>query len=621
MAEEKKSPKKLNYASAWQEAKALMWQHRGTLAIGLFLVLINRVVGFVLPLSPKFLGDRIIEDNRPDLLIPLALAGIAAVLIQSVTSFGLSQLVSVAAQRAIARMREEVQAHVVRLPVSYFDSTKSGILISRIMNDPEGIRNLIGTGLVQLVGGTVTAAIALVILLSLHWQLTVMTIGFMALFSFVLSRAMNKLRPIFLKRGEITADVTGRLGETLGGVRLVKTYVAEEREREVFAEGVVRLFRNIASTITGTSAVTAISTLVVGAVTITILIIGGRGILDGTWKVTDLFTYVLVVGWMVTPLVQLASVGTQITEALAGLDRVHELRNMATEDDEDEQRTPIDDVEGAITFENVWFEYEPGVPVLRDVSFHSPAGTTTALVGPSGSGKSTLIGLVMAFHRPTSGRILVDGRDLADLRLRDYRRQLGVVMQDNFLFDGTIRENITYSKPDATDEEVRNAGRIAHCDEFVSRFEKGYDTVVGERGVKLSGGQRQRVAIARAILADPRGLVLDEATSSLDSESEALIQDGLRSLRRGRTTFVIAHRLSTIQSADQILVLDDGEIVERGTHRELLHAGGLYRRLYERQQGLMRDLFINPGEDPVPETEDDARTAAARVAARTGQRL
>ncbi len=621
MAEEKKSPKKLNYASAWQEAKALMWQHRGTLAIGLFLVLINRVVGFVLPLSPKFLGDRIIEDNRPDLLIPLALAGIAAVLIQSVTSFGLSQLVSVAAQRAIARMREEVQAHVVRLPVSYFDSTKSGILISRIMNDPEGIRNLIGTGLVQLVGGTVTAAIALVILLSLHWQLTVMTIGFMALFSFVLSRAMNKLRPIFRKRGEITADVTGRLGETLGGVRLVKTYVAEEREREVFAEGVVRLFRNIASTITGTSAVTAISTLVVGAVTITILIIGGRGILDGTWKVTDLFTYVLVVGWMVTPLVQLASVGTQITEALAGLDRVHELRNMATEDDEDEQRTPIDDVEGAITFENVWFEYEPGVPVLRDVSFHSPAGTTTALVGPSGSGKSTLIGLVMAFHRPTSGKILVDGRDLADLRLRDYRRQLGVVMQDNFLFDGTIRENITYSKPDATDEEVRNAGRIAHCDEFVSRFEKGYDTVVGERGVKLSGGQRQRVAIARAILADPRVLVLDEATSSLDSESEALIQDGLRSLRRGRTTFVIAHRLSTIQSADQILVLDDGEIVERGTHRELLQAGGLYRRLYERQQGLMRDLFINPGEDPVPETEDDARTAAARVAARTGQRL
>ncbi|HEY0673316.1 MAG TPA: ABC transporter transmembrane domain-containing protein, partial [Longimicrobiales bacterium] len=593
MAEEKKGAKKVNYASAWQEAKALMWAHRGTLAIGLALVMINRIVGFVMPLSPKFLGDRIIEDNRPDLLMPLALAGAAAVLIQSITSFGLAQLVSVAAQRAIARMREDVQAHVVRLPVSYFDSTKSGILISRIMNDPEGIRNLIGTGLVQLVGGIFTAVIALFILLALHWPLTVATIAFMAVFSYVLSRAMNKLRPIFRKRGEITAEVTGRLGETLGGVRLVKTYVAEERERRVFADGVVRLFQNIASTITGTSAVTAVSTLVVGAVTVTILIVGGRAILDGTWKITDLFTYVLsramnklrpifrkrgeitaevtgrlgetlggvrlvktyvaeererrvfadgvvrlfqniastitgtsavtavstlvvgavtvtilivggraildgtwkitdlftyvlVVGWMVTPLVQLASVGTQITEALAGLDRVHELRSMPTEDDEDEKRAPIGDVAGEISFDHVEFEYEAGVPVLRDVSFHSPAGTTTALVGPSGSGKSTLIGLVMAFHHPTKGRVLIDNLDLSGLRLRDYRQQLGVVMQDNFLFDGTIRENIMFSNPGASDEEVRNAGRIAHCDEFVNRFEKGYDTIVGERGVKLS---------------------------------------------------------------------------------------------------------------------------------------
>ncbi|HEY0673792.1 MAG TPA: ABC transporter ATP-binding protein, partial [Longimicrobiales bacterium] len=365
----------------------------------------------------------------------------------------------------------------------------------------------------------------------------------------------------------------------------------------------------------------AVSTLVVGAVTVTILIVGGRAILDGTWKITDLFTYVLVVGWMVTPLVQLASVGTQITEALAGLDRVHELRSMPTEDDEDEKRAPIGDVAGEISFDHVEFEYEAGVPVLRDVSFHSPAGTTTALVGPSGSGKSTLIGLVMAFHHPTKGRVLIDNLDLSSLRLRDYRKQLGVVMQDNFLFDGTIRENIMFSKPGASDEEVRNAGRIAHCDEFVNRFDKGYDTIVGERGVKLSGGQRQRVAIARAILADPRVLVLDEATSSLDSESEALIQDGLRSLRRGRTTFVIAHRLSTIQSANQILVLNEGRIVERGTHRELIAAGGLYRRLYEKQQGLVHDLFINPGEDPVPEAEDDPRAAAARVAARTGQRL
>jgi subfamily B ATP-binding cassette protein MsbA len=621
MAEEKTSKKRVNYASAWQEAKALMWAHRGTLAIGLGLVMINRIVGFVMPLSPKFLGDRIIEDNRPDLLVPLALVGGLAVLIQSVTSFGLAKMVSVAAQRAIATMREEVQQHVIRLPVSYFDSTKSGILISRIMNDPEGIRNLIGTGLVQLVGGVFTAIIALIILLMLHWPLTVATIGFMALFAAVLSQAMKKLRPIFRKRGEITAEVTGRLGETLGGVRLVKTYVAETREQKVFAEGVTRLFKNIASTITGTSAVTAISTLVVGGVTVIILVIGGRAILDGRWKITDLFTYVLVVGWMVTPLVQLASVGTQITEALAGLDRVRELRNTATEDDEDAERAPVGDVNGEVAFEHVDFEYEPGVRVLHDVSFHSPAGTTTALVGPSGSGKSTLISLVMAFQRPTNGRVLVDGRDLAGLRLRDYRQQLGVVMQDNFLFDGTIRENITFSKPNASDEEVRTAGRIAHCDEFVKRFENGYDTIVGERGVKLSGGQRQRVGIARAILADPRVLVLDEATSSLDSESESLIQDGLRSLRRGRTTFVIAHRLSTIQSADQILVLDEGRIVERGKHQELMALNGLYRRLYEKQQGFVRDLFINPGEDPVPEAEDDPRAVAARVAARTGQRL
>jgi ABC-type multidrug transport system fused ATPase/permease subunit len=620
MAEEK-GKKRVNYASAWQEARALMWAHRRTLAIGLALVLVNRVVGFVMPLSPKFLGDTIIDQNRPDLLLPMAVVAGLAVLVQSVTSFTLAKMVSVAAQRAIAQMREEIQQHVIRLPVSYFDSTKSGILISRIMNDPEGIRNLIGTGLVQLVGGVITAVLALAILLALHWPLTLATLGFMGLFSFVLARAMKRLRPVFRKRGEITAEVTGRLGETLGGVRLVKTYVAEDREQRVFAEGVTRLFKNIASTITGTSAVTAVSTLVGGGVGVLILIVGGRAILDGTWKITDLFTFVMIVAWMITPMVQLASVGTQITEALAGLDRVRELRNTATEDDEDEQREPIGDLEGEVVFENVTFEYEPNVPVLHDVSFHSPSGTTTALVGPSGSGKSTLIGLVMAFQRPRQGRVLVDGRDLAGLRLRDYRRQLGVVMQDNFLFDGTIRDNIMFSKPDASDEEVRTAGRIAHCDEFVNRFEKGYDTIVGERGVKLSGGQRQRVAIARAILADPRVLVLDEATSSLDSESEALIQDGLRMLRRGRTTFVIAHRLSTIQSADQILVLNEGRIVERGRHQELLALNGLYRRLYEKQQGLVRDLFINPGEDPVPELEDDSRAAAARVAARTGQRL
>ena len=584
-------------------------------------MIINRITGLVLPLMPKILGDYVITPRRPDLLLPLAGLVAATTVVQALTSFGLSQVVSVAAQRAIATMRQTVEQHVLRLPVSYFDSTKSGVLISRIMNDPEGIRNLIGTGLVQLVGGIVTAIIAFFILLRLHWQLTMSTIGFLLVFALVISVAMKKLRPIFRKRGEISAEVTGRLGESLGGVRLVKTYVAEEREDRVFTDGVLRLFKNIASTITGTSAVEAVSRVVIGGISVMTLIVGGRSILAGTMTIYDLFTYVMLIGTMVLPLVQISSISTQITEAFAGLDRIREIRTMRTEDDEDEQRAPVGQVRGDVAFEDVHFEYEAGVPVLRGVSFSSPAGTTTALVGPSGAGKSTLLGLVMAFSRPTAGTVQVDGADLAELRLRDYRSQLGVVMQDNFLFDGTIRENIAFSKPNATEEEIRAAGRIAHCDEFVNRFEHGYDTIVGERGVKLSGGQRQRVAIARAIVADPRILLLDEATSSLDSESEALIQDGLRSLRRGRTTFVIAHRLSTIQSADQILVMDDGRIVERGTHLELLRQSGLYRRLYERQQGLVRDLFINPGEDPVPEEAEDIHEAAARVAARTAQRL
>ncbi|MGQ0562927.1 MAG: ABC transporter ATP-binding protein [Gemmatimonadota bacterium] len=619
---EEKPRRKINFENVREEAGQLVWAHRRSLAIGLVLMIINRLAGLVLPYTPKILGDYILTPGRADLLDDLALLALTATVVQVASSFGLSQVVSVAAQRAIATMRESVQRHIIRLPVSYFDSTKAGVLISRIMHDPEGIRNLIGTGIVQLVGGMITAVIAFIVLLNLHWRLTLATVVFLILFALAISIAMKRLRPIFRKRGEITADVTGRLAESLGGVRLIKTYVAEDREQHVFSEGVLRLFRNVASTITGTSAVTAFSTLVIGGISVMILYVGGNDLLAGEMKVTDLLTYVLFVGMLVAPLAQIASISTQITEAFAGLDRIREIRVLATEDEEDEARLPIEDVQGDVVFDNVSFEYEAGVPVLRDVSFHSPAGTTTALVGPSGSGKSTLIGLVMAFHRPKAGRIMTDGRDLSTLRLRDYRRQLGVVMQDNFLFDGTIRENIAFSKPDATDEEVRAAGRVAHVDEFVKRFERLYDTIVGERGVKLSGGQRQRVAIARAIVADPRILVLDEATSSLDSESEAMIQDGLRSLRKGRTTFVIAHRLSTIQSADQILVLDAGRIVERGTHAELLRNNGLYRRLYERQQGLVRDLFINPGEDPVPADQDDLHEAAARAAARTAaQRL
>ncbi|MBI4540974.1 MAG: ABC transporter ATP-binding protein [Gemmatimonadetes bacterium] len=601
MTEGTSAKKRIAMRSAWREARALVWAQRRPLAIGLVLMVINRLSGFVLPASSKFLIDEVIGQQRGELLLPLAGAALAATLVQAGTSFELARVVSIAAQRAIARTRQAMQAHVLHLPVGYFDNTKTGALISRIMNDPEGIRNLVGTGIVQLVGGLFTAAIALLVLLYLNWQLTLGALVLLGAFAAAMTIAFKRLRPIFRERWRIEADVTGRLGEALGGVRLVKVYVAEEREEGVFGAGVERLLQNIASTITGTSAVTALSTVIVGGVGVLIIVVGGRAILAGTMTLGDLVMYIFFVGMMVLPLVNIASIGTQLTEAIAGLDRLQEVRELSTEDEEDAARAALGEVTGDVAFENVSFEYLPGVPVLRQVSFTAPAGTTTALVGPSGAGKSTLIGLIMGFHRPTAGRILVAERDLATLRLREYRAQLGVVMQDNFLFDGTIRENIAYARPNATDVEIRAAGRIAHCDEFVKRFEQHYDTVVGERGVKLSGGQRQRVAIARAILADPRLLILDEATSSLDSESEALIRDGLRSLRRGRTTFVIAHRLSTIRSADHILVLDHGEIVERGTHHELLRQGGLYRRLYEKQRGLETDLFINPGEDPVPE--------------------
>ena len=618
MTASKDKKKKVNFGNAWTEARGLILEHRRILAFGLVLMVINRLAGLVLPAMPKFVLDDVIAKQRADLLLPLAGIAALATLVQAATAFGLSQVVSVAAQGLIARLRRDVQAHVLRLPVGYFDSTKSGVLISRIMNDPEGIRNLVGTGLVQLVGGIITATAALGWLIYHNWQLTVGTLALMLIFAASMSMAFKKLRPIFRQRGEITAEVTGRLAESLGGVRLLKTYVAEEREEKVFAGGVDRLFRNIASTITGTSAVSAVSTVIAGGVGVLILLVGGRAILNGSMTSGELFSYVLYVGMLVAPLVQISSIGTQLTEAFAGLDRIHEIRQVPTEDVHDATRETTTHIEGEIIFENVGFEYKPDVPVLHDISFHAPAGTTTALVGPSGSGKSTLIGLVMGFYQPKHGRVVVDGRDLETLRVRDYRRFLGVVMQDNFLFDGTIRENMAFARPDATDEEVREASRIAHCDEFIERFDQKYDTIVGERGVKLSGGQRQRVAIARAILADPRMLILDEATSSLDSEAEAMIQDGLRWLRQGRTTFVIAHRLSTIRSADQILVLDAGRIVERGTHSELIELRGLYRKLYEKQYGLVTDLFINPGEEP---EGTEPREEVGAVISRTSRAL
>ncbi len=593
---EAKKKKKLTSA-AWQEARALIWARRGRLGIGLALMLVNRLSGLVLPATSKFLIDDVINKGRADLLMPLAFAAGAATLVQAISSFALSQVLGVAAQRAITEMRRRVEAHVARLPVSYFDSTQSGVLISRIMTDAEGIRNLVGTGLAQLTGSVVTALFALGYLFYLNWYLTLITIVALAVFGGGMAVAFRRLRPLFRERGKINAEVTGRLNETLGGIRIVKTYTAEKREELVFTRGVNRLFRNIAESITGVSAITAFSTVVVGVIGVIMLVVGGRSILAGTMTLGEFINYILFTGLMAAPVVQIASVGTQISEAFAGLDRIHELMSMRTEDDEDNTREPLGDIRGEVRFDDVTFEYNPGVPVLKHISFDAPAGTTTALVGSSGSGKSTLISLVMAFNRPLAGRIFIDGRDLASVRLRDYRSQLGVVLQDNFLFDGTVGDNIRYGRKDASAEEIRAVSRVAHADEFIDGFEAKYDTVVGERGVKLSGGQRQRVAIARAILANPRILVLDEATSSLDSESEALIQDGLRSLRAGRTTFVIAHRLSTIRSADQILVIEHGEIVERGTHAVLMALGGRYRTLYDKQYRLETDRFINPGED------------------------
>lgn len=600
MTAPKPEKKPTNYKAAWAETRRLMWQHRGALSIGLVLMLINRLSGLVLPGSVKWIVDEVLTKGRLELLTPIAVAAGVATLLQASSSFALSQVISVAAQRAITELRRRVQARVLRLPVSFFDATQSGILINRVMNDAEGIRNLIGTGIIQLVGGMLTAALALGYLFYLNWFLTVVTLVFLAVFGGIMAYAFVKLRPIFRERSKIQAEVSGRLGQAMGGARVVKVYTAEKREEIVFTKGAHRLFRNIASTITGTSAVGAFATVIIGAVGVLILVVGGRSVAAGEMTLGDLISYVFFVGLVSFPVVQMANIGTQITEAFAGLDRIREIFETPTEDEDDRQRDVLADGNGDVVFDGVWFEYREGIPVLRDVSFTAKAGTTTALVGSSGSGKSTLISLILAFNRPLKGRITIGGQDLATLRLRDYRGTLGVVLQDNFLFDGTVAENIAFSRPGATREEVIEAARIANCDEFVRDFPDGYETIVGERGVKLSGGQRQRVAIARAILADPQVLILDEATSSLDSESERTIREALKQLRAGRTTFVIAHRLSTIRSADQILVLEQGQIVERGSHRELMALGGRYKVLHDTQHAVEQDLFVNPGEEVVP---------------------
>ncbi len=573
-----------------------MWDYRGRLALGFLLMIVNRLAGLALPGSSKYLVDTIIGESRHEMLVPLALGVGAATVIQGLTTFSLSQVIGVAAQQAIMEMRQRVQSHIAHLPISFFDNTKSGTLISRIMSDPEGIRNLVGTGIIQLLGGIFTAIIALGVLLYLNTKLTLIIFLVLVVFGGGMAFAFKRLRPIFRERRVIRSEVSGRLGETLSGIRIVKAYGVEHREESVFEGGIEKLFLNIKKSITSVSAITSFGSVVIGLVGVVMIIIGGGSMLRGEMTLGDFIMYIFFTGLLAAPVIQVANIGTQISEAFAGLDRIREIFQETTDDAEDEFKETLGEVTGQISFEDVWFEYNEDQPVLKGISFSAAAGSTTALVGSSGSGKSTIVSLVMSFNKPQKGKVSLDGRDLDEIKVGEYRNLLGVVLQENFLFDGTVAENISFTKPDATREEVIEASKIAHAHEFVQDFPESYDTIVGERGVKLSGGQRQRISIARALLADPKILVLDEATSSLDSESEALIQRGLKRLREGKTSFVIAHRLSTIRSADQILVIEDGQIVERGSHLELYKSGGRYRELYDQQNSWEEDRFVNPGE-------------------------
>jgi ABC-type multidrug transport system fused ATPase/permease subunit len=575
---------------------ALIKPRRSVLAIGFLLMLINRLSGLVAPGSLKYLFDNVIGKHQAWLLEPLVGTVLAATLIQGLTSYTLTQLLSKSSQRMITELRIKVQAHIGRLPVAYYDANKTGVLVSRIMSDVEGVRNLIGTGLIDFVGGIMTAVFALVYLLHVSVSMTAAAFSAVLLFGMGLSQALKKIRPMYRARPKINAEVTGRLTESLGGVRVVKGYRAEKREEKVFQGGVQRLLDNVLQTLTATSLMSFSATALMGIVTATMMFLGARHILAGTMTNGVLISYMALLAMMISPVAQIALIGPQMTEALAGLERTREVLNEGIEDSDPTRTVKLDRVDGRVAFENVNFAYETGKQVLYDVSFGSAPDTVTAFVGPSGAGKSTIIGLIAAFYVPTSGRVLVDGVDLARVKLDSYRTQLGVVLQETFLFDGSIRENVAFARPDASESEILAACRIARVDEFAEAFENKYDTVVGERGVKLSGGQKQRVSIARAILADPRILILDEATSSLDSESEALIQEGLRYLMRGRTTFVIAHRLSTIRRADQILVVEAGRVIERGTHESLYAAAGRYFDLYTKQHGLEENLFLAPGE-------------------------
>jgi len=587
-----KPPLKKVLPEVWKLVKP----RAGLLAFSFLLMIVNRSASFVLPLSLKPLIDRVMSRGDMAILPWIIVAVVGATLIQGATSYALTQMLSKGGQRLISELRTQVQEHIGRLPVAFYDENRTGVLVTRIMADVEGVRNLVGTGVVDFVGGILSAIIAFSFLIHINTRMTLLTFCILLVFGFILQRAFKTIRPIFRERAKISAEVSGRLTESLGGVRVVKGYHAEASEARVFAAGVQRLLANVVSSLTAQSVMTLSSTVVLGLVGGLVMYLGAHEHQAGRLTAGSYFTFTALLAFMVAPIAQLVSIGTQLTEALAGLDRTTEILSEQEEDAEPDRQLSLDKIRGDVAFDDVSFAYEADKPVLHNISFDARPGTVTALVGSSGSGKSTIISLICAFHTAGSGRVLVDGKDLGKVRLSTYRQQLGVVLQETFLFDGTIRENVMFSRPEATDEQFERACEIARVDEFALRFPEGFATIVGERGVKLSGGQRQRISIARAILADPRILILDEATSSLDSESEAMIQQGLSYLMQGRTTFVIAHRLSTIRRANQILVVEEGRIVERGTHEELYALKGRYFDLYTRQHGLETNLFLAPGE-------------------------
>ena len=574
------SHKKVSILTAF---KTIIWPRRNLVFVGLLLIVISRAASFVTPVASKYLIDDVIANKDVQMLKVLVAVVILAILVQSVTSFLLTKILSVQAQFMISELRAQVQKKVLSLPIRFFDNAKSGALVSRIMSDVEGVRNLIGTGLVQLVGGTLTAIVSLILLLRISVSMTLFTFIPLALFGIIALKAFKIIRPIFRNRGKINAEVKGRLTETLGGIRVIKGFNAEAQEHKVFEEGVEELFQNVKKSLTTTAFMTSSSTFLIGIATTGVMGYGGYKIMQGELTIGDLLMFTVLLGTMVAPIVQMSNIGSQLTEALAGLDRTEELMNMIPESDEEERVLQLENVKGDMTFENVSFAYEEEKEVLHNISFDVKSGSVVALVGSSGSGKSTIAGLAASFLNPQSGKITIDGKDMSIVNLNSFRQHLGVVLQDDFLFEGTIRENILFPRPNASEEELQQAVKAAYVDEFTDRFDDGMDTLIGERGIKLSGGQRQRIAIARAVLANPKILILDEATSNLDTESEALIQKSLAKLTEGRTTFVIAHRLSTIRKANQILVIENGRIAEQGTHDELIAKEGRYHNLFTYQ--------------------------------------